>query len=105
MAASGQRPIETVNVSLRAGSTTRDTVIALESPAVSIDETFLIPLSATLSGTDLVVTVTVEDDRDTETDPRSLTIPIEDASLPTVYIQRPVRPTQTISDESAPSSR
>lgn len=99
--ASGQRPIQTVNVNIRAGATSRDTTITLSSPAVSINETFDIPLSATLSGTDLELTVTVEDDRGTESEPSVLSLPIEDAASPTVEILRPVRPSMTATGDTS----
>ncbi|HUF12899.1 MAG TPA: hypothetical protein VMN78_07370 [Longimicrobiales bacterium] len=101
VAATGQLPIETINVSLQAGTTVRDTTITLASPALAIEEVLLIPLSATLPGTSLVVTVTVVDDSGTESEPSTLTLEIEDSAVPIVEIRRPVGPEGTVSGDTA----
>lgn len=101
VAATGQRPITAVDVNIRTGATSRDTTITLESPAVSIDETFLIPLATTLSGTEVVLTVSVTDESGRESESREVTVAIEDQAAPVVQILRPVRPSQTATGDTS----
>lgn len=86
--ASSQRPIDSVHVTLTAGTTVRDTAIVLSSPSLAINEVFEIPLPSTLSGTSLTVSVVVADAQNTS-DPETLTIEIEDQSDPIVEILDP----------------
>lgn len=94
------RPIDSVSVSLESGATQRDTTIAVTS-GVSINESLAIPMSATLPGTELVVTARAIDDIGTESEPFSITIAIEDSEAPTVQIVRPVGPEATGGDTTA----
>lgn len=86
--ATSQRPIDSVHVTLTAGSTVRDTAILLSSPSTSINEVFEIPLPSTLSGTSLDVSVVVADAQNTS-EPTEITIEIEDRSDPVVQILDP----------------
>src|SRR5688500_5238451 len=86
--ATSQRPIDSVHVTLTAGTTVRDTAILLSSPSTSINEVFEIPLPSTLSGTSLNVSVVVADGQNTS-EPTEITIEIEDRSDPIVQIIDP----------------
>ena len=86
--ANSQRLIDSVHVTLTAGTTQRDTAIILSSPSTTINEIFEIPLPSTLSGTALTVSVIVADDQN-RSDASTISIEIEDQSDPMVDILDP----------------
>ena len=98
--ATGERPIEAIELTITTGAISRDTVIEV-SEATSIDETLEIEMPATLSGTEVVVTARARDTNDLLSEPREVTISVEDAEAPTVEILRPSGPLQTGGDTTA----
>ena len=98
--AEGQRPIEAIELTITTGATSRDTTVAV-TPALSIDETLEIAMPATLSGTEVVVTARAVDDRETRSEPESVTNTVEDSAAPTVEILRPTGPLASGGDTTA----
>lgn len=94
VSATGERNIVRIIVRTQAsaGSARTDT-FAVDPIAKTIAELVEVPLSSTLSGTSLNVTVTVEDEAGKASEAELLSIPISDSDAPTVDILNPPSPT------------